>query len=340
MSHSHLAGRIDGYGCAHGVFSIVKRWLLATLSYTSKLLYTFLDKDILKENGMGDIGQTTATSWTHLMELLYAGSWVAELNRYRSPFAFRGLADASWSLETSLIRLGGPIDVLEKHLLRNFRKYAHSYVKERDSLWFWLTFAQHHGLPTRLLDWTYSPYVALHFATDNLRHYDRDGVVWMADFVELHKFLPRILSDVLALEGSNVFTTEMLTRLERPEIDMSLHMFVVGVKKRVGGARTIRTLEDFDALHKKEFLVFFEPPSIDDRVVNQFALFSVLSNPNLLVDQWLAAHNKHVQKIIIPKELKPEVRDKLDQANITERVLFPGLDGLSTWLRRHYSTYL
>ena len=313
-------------------FTSVNEITIAKVQYS----YIYVSNE---EPPMTEIEGQKAESWTHLMELLYADSWVPGLNRYRSPFAFRGVADASWSLETSLIRLGGPIDLLERHLLRNFRKYAYSHVKERDSLWFWLTFAQHHGLPTRLLDWTYSPYVALHFATDNLRHYDRDGVVWMTDFVELHKFLPSILSGALDLEGSNVFTTEMLTRFEKPEIEMSLSVLVASVKKKFGGTKTIRTLQDFDRLHENDFLLFFEPPSIDDRVVNQFALFSVLSNPKLIVDQWLASHKEHVRRIIIPKELKPEVRDKLDQANITERVLFPGLDGLSRWLRRHYSTY-
>jgi len=64
----------------------------------------------------------------------------------------------------------------------------------------------------------------------------------------------------------------------------------------------------------------------------------MMSNPSALLSDWLKQNPDLYFRIIIPARLKWEIRDKLDQANITERVLFPGLNGLSDWLRRHYTT--
>jgi len=87
-------------------------------------------------------------------------------------------------------------------------------------------------------------------------------------------------------------------------------------------------------------VLFVEPPSFDARIVNQYALFSVVSPAETPLDEWLAAHPELTRRVVIPAELKWEVRDKLDQANVTERVLFPGLDGLSRWLARYYTPRL
>ena len=57
------------------------------------------------------------------------------------------------------------------------------------------------------------------------------------------------------------------------------------------------------------------------------------------MDDWLAVHPTLWTKVVIPAALKWEVRDKLDQSNVTERVLFPGLDGLTSWLKRHYTPH-
>jgi len=84
-------------------------------------------------------------------------------------------------------------------------------------------------------------------------------------------------------------------------------------------------------------VLFFEPPSLDERIVNQFALFSLPSSPKLSLEELLHRRAAY-RRIIIPAALKWGIRDKLDQANITERVLFPGLDGLSQWLKRYFTT--
>ncbi len=253
------------------------------------------------------------SSWNELQECLYEGSWQEGLRRFRSSYAFRGMPDVSENLVTGLARLGGPFEQTEPHILRAFRKYARPEEAAGTSLWNWLALAQHHGLPTRLLDWTYSPYVALHFVVETMETFDRDGVVWCVDYVKANGQLPQVLKDVAARECAGVFTADMLDE-------------------------AADSLGKFDELGKDgPFVVFLEPPSLDARIVNQFALFSLMSSPTARLDHWLDRHPDLSHRLVVPKELKWEVRDKLDQANVTERVLFPGLDGLSRWLTRYYT---
>ena len=252
-------------------------------------------------------------SWNELQEQLFADAYDPFLGRFRSPFVFRGAQNKKYKLRSALHRMGENYQEIEKHLLRNFRRYAHRDVVEKDSVFNWLAVAQHHGLPTRMIDWTYSPFIAIHFATMDIKKFDHDGCIYMVNFLEAQKFLPEDLLQNLQEEGGDVFNVAQL-------------------------AEKINRLKDLKTLYQEVFPIFMEPPSLDDRMVNQYALFSFMSDIGCTLHDWLKEHPELARKIIIPKEIKWELRDKLDQANITERLLFPGLDGLSMWLKRQYSS--
>jgi hypothetical protein len=250
-------------------------------------------------------------SWAELQETVFESSWQEPLLRHRSNFVFRGVPRASHGLHSSL-QTGG-FEAHERHLLTSFRKYALRNSVPGDWVWNWLSVAKHHGLPTRLLDWTYSPFVAMHFATHDFRHYDEDAAIWCVDYRRTNELLPKPLRRLLEQEDVGIFTTELLNS-------------------------AAKTLAEFDSLSKDDFVAFFEPPSLDERIVNQFALFSLPSSATLSLSELLTRSEGSYRRVIIPAALKWEVRDKLDQANITERVLFPGLDGLSQWLKRYFTT--
>jgi hypothetical protein len=207
--------------------------------------------------------------------------------------------------------MGGQFETLEFHLLRNFKKYAFRPEIINNTDWDWLALAQHHGLPTRLMDWTYSPYVALHFATASIEKYNMDGVIWGLKYEALVEYLPEKLKNKLAEVGSNSFTTEMLHSVYAKLGDLSEN--------------------------QNEFVIPLEPPSLDSRIINQYALFTLMSNAKSILNEWLEDKPDLYFRVKIPHHLKWEIRDKLDQVNINERVIFPGYEGLSKWLKRHYS---
>ena len=239
-----------------------------------------------------------------------------DLGRHRNLFIYRGEPDASFVLSTSLRRhCKEKSSLLEPPMLLNFTKYA--VLEEptiQDSIWYQMILGQHHGLPTRLLDWSYSPMIALHFAmTENdLEQMDqRDSVIWRIDIHELHDMLPAKYRDIIRKYNTTVFSVDML----REACD---------------------SIDQYDRDMEDRSMVIIEPPSFDPRIVNQYSFLSVIPDAMVDIVGFLNAHTDLTARFIIKKDLRWRIRDMLDHQNITERIVYPGLDGLSRWLGRHY----
>ena len=255
--------------------------------------------------------ETVIHNWDELQSAIFDGVWDPQILRYRDNCVYRGMSDCHWGLSPSLNRACAHDMTLEHQMLRSFRKYGYADLHHVSSFWQMLAMAQQFGLPTRLLDWTYSPLVAAHFATEDQDTYDRDGIIWCAHIDKMNKQLPRPLKSMLVKERGNIFTMEMLDR--------------------VG--------DGFDALSEissKPFALFFEPASAVNRIANQYALFSICSDPSVTLDS-LPGTEDCFRRIIIPAEVKLEIRDKLDYINISERMIYPGLDGICKWITRRYA---
>jgi hypothetical protein len=238
--------------------------------------------------------------------------------RRRDTGVYRGASDAERSLLTSLDRLGG-VDPphtkrdLESHILRNYIRYSRPHFPNvRPSDWESLVSAQHHGVPTRLLDWSYSPLVAAHFATADPRA-GGDRAVWRLEWQEVHrKFdLPTLALLIEDLEstfgsGGNPFTPWRMIE-----------------GNGIRGA----------------FACMLEPPSLDARIVAQSAVFTLCSDVTRSFDDFLARQGLTdvLTRVAIPEGEVSRIRDQLDLVGMDERRLFPDLDGVAAQLRRYYS---
>ena len=128
---------------------------------------------------------------------------------------------------------------------------------------------------------------------------------------EIHSLLPEKYKTALAESATSIFSVKTLSRIAE-------------------------SLEQYDDDMGDKSMVVIEPPSIEQRIVNQYSFFSVVPMGISNVEDFLDRRTRNTVKYVIDKKLRWRVRDMLDQLNVSERIMYPGLDGLSKWISRHY----
>jgi FRG domain len=265
------------------------------------------------------------SSWGELIAEIHSRELVQlrpeEGDHLRSPYVFRGVDVAKWGLSTSLQRIprnaNASTSIIEHSLIRSFRKYASAGAFDDKSEWYVLAVAQHNGLPTRCLDWTSSPLVAAHFACADETYKEQDGAIWCLHAGALRHINERSNQKAASLRGvAWVYDTRLLERSYRDLAELD--------KSSADG----------------DLMLLWEPPSLDSRIANQTGSLSIMNSAehsqNEFLDQYATHYDDLVVRIVIDAGAKSEIRDMLDQNNISERTLFPGLPGLCDWLKRYY----
>ena len=176
----------------------------------------------------------------------------------------------------------------------------------------WLLLMQHHGAPTRLLDWTESAFVALYFAVSE-RPAD-DGELWA--------MYPSKLNKYSGFDGISLPNNPNLLYLASEP----MHNNPSSLAK------------DLKLSKVPEYPLAFQPPFHFPRMVAQFSVFTIHPKPkpgNTIPD--LLTNEKHLVRYVVPRSSKKKLLQDLAALGVTARTLFPDLDHLSeTIVQDHY----
>ena len=248
------------------------------------------------------IASHTFSSWTDI------GSYA------RPAWIYRGQRSADWSLSTSLERCCNreqvaPSDRLrfERELLRDFRRLYHQYahhVPGSTAIVEWMSLMQHHGAPTRLLDFTYSIYVAAYFALETA---DGDAAVWAVN----GPWALRASVSLLVDRGKATATKLQASTTEEHEVVANDLLFDKPVSRLACPLSPFRQNERLRT-QRGTFLV---PGEVASSFMDNLLELPGHDQPQNLV------------KLVLPRALRAAALEHLYSMNISRTSLFPGLDG-------------
>lgn len=247
-----------------------------------------------------------------------------ESKNRQPPFIYRG-QKAAWPLSTSLERacknLGSSLtdaSELERRCVREFQRRAHHYVPAvpgPSHKLEWFALMQHHGAPTRLLDWSYSLEIATFFALrDILDDPEADGAVWMMNDTWCKTRALDLLGKVRKRED--------IEFLDRP----------IEYKDE---PRLTRILMSEPVV---AFLFPLSPFRLNERLTLQKGLFLITGDVSRTFEENLRAMEDcplatNLMKFVLPGDCRAEIAEDLFDLNVTDATLFPGLDGFARSLK-------
>jgi hypothetical protein len=234
----------------------------------------------------------------------------------------------------------------EREVLGVFANHLLTYVHHLPrNDWESLAIAQHHGLPTRFMDWTTNPLVALYFAARETKLDDNDNPLDSAVYVltsEPERFndLGRPKEDVIKPVGDS-FTTPAAKGKEdaaydawgveieaggKPERSM-VESYVAAMRQKPAEAQASEVAVPFGSPFEISENVMYDPPHVSPRIRAQDGVLMACHQPMKPLDE------KDYLEIVISHPAHDDIRRRLDQYGVFDKQLFPDLDGIAKWLK-------
>jgi len=247
---------------------------------------------------------------------------------------FRGQSDARWPLRTTLERALERHDYYheENYLISLFKSRAHHYLTStpaHDNDLEWLALMQHHGAPTRLLDFTVSPYVALYFAIERVS--TARCAVWAVNGPALQDRTEYLLSSIKEWHDLGLpdgFEEKPLDYWLQgtPAAFSSVFLnnqcsFVCPVQPSRVNERMVTQQGVFLCPGKSHYWDSFE--------MNLLSIVTLTNLPDYIEPAW---NPPLIYHLTVPATLRAEILSELNRMNINRATLFPGLDGFAASL--------